>query len=99
MPPSLTKIIAAGASPFVCYYDSRYFSEPVCRFTAFGHSDEVIDIQTSSHITAVKFNHDGTELLASYSGAGIFSFNVLRDNWSEDLFMRCILAQSGSRIA
>lgn len=74
-PDDPTKLIAAGESSAVNCYDTRKLDGgPVCYYIP----REMLG-KGEQHITAVKYNYNGGELIASYSGGDIYSFDSVKN--------------------
>lgn len=54
-------------------YDQRKTSSPLAKFSPFANNQNCVP---NRHITCAVFNHDGSEILASYNDDDIFLFDT-----------------------
>ncbi|KAG6461753.1 hypothetical protein O3G_MSEX012836 [Manduca sexta] len=83
------QLVVAGRDKFVRVYDRRKATKPIAIYCPSALTEESTDIKktmrlSAIHLTCAVYNHDGTEILASYSDDDIYLFNTKTDEYNKD---------------
>ncbi|ENN80678.1 hypothetical protein YQE_02903, partial [Dendroctonus ponderosae] len=73
-PLKSTEFCVAGRENSVRIFDQRKSSRPITKLCPYKSSDE--KLRNGLHITCAVYNHDGSEVLASYNDDDIYLFDV-----------------------